>query len=921
MNRKLKYLLVSGLFIGSLLPINVFAEKVNVVIDGKNCTIETKPGEITSTDLDNAGKHLEVKISESGTVNVGSQNASNGFTKEKIYQDQNGNPILCLAAGKIHEGNGTYTNDLALEQQWAWDLSGCTNSTSGNCGYGAMIQMGSAISQGIDMGGLSASNYYGKLSASEIQAAVQQAVRYHADSKEGGLSSGNGQRAKDVYADAQDISSGNLGNNYCGTNCGSDKTNAIYSLAVDLYNAATQNGGISMNGSAITVLWAKIGDSWQPFMSTENVKQEDIEDIECEDDSLTCPLNPTGGPGDCDGGGEAEDPEMCAILAPVTSGTACSAAWRYEAKYTYMGSGSSTRAGGYFKHNVSGASGSELSTKVELTKQGTGVLDYEQWKEAYLSANMAVASAWSNMTMWWSIDANNPSPSKQEPNGDVCGGCQSNVCAYRNGMIYYWENYSPHGHCNASKYSVSCSIDAHTASDGSRGSVQDYLVPDYEAREACEKANKKNGTNNRCDQEKCGTSSVTRQATPGDINYVKKQKEAATNGYIGALNARAKLLETLQDCYFMSSPQWYKGRSYETAMGGHATKVTLGNYAETMNISIPTSGFNLDYAHNGSDGAYISTGVTTAGPSAGSIQHDNAKKEEICAGCSGNLDELGGDSFEEIPFFFCSGGYTGVCRNEPINVSKSSTTTMKAKAEIGVYQSASFSTEIYTGKLTNNGGGVGYLSLPSRVWPVPSTALSGTYPSTSTVPAITTQYGRLPGGTVVCPYNVTNELTKFDCDYDYHVCYPCEGEGCNPDDGPNIDLGVYFRAIDLNDVFPESQYSPQNQNSLTGVTRRIGSNWTTSNAVEVIKEIQKLNDQVWFETPQYTVTLNPATRAKIKKYNKNTSYLDNSVNCEGLNCSSKFLDIELKEMLGDKYENLYIKDKTIPNSALYNYKR
>ncbi len=914
MNKKFKKILAFGFFIGGLLPLSLFAEEApirDVVIDGKNCTVTVEHGEITSTNLDNAGKHIETRISVGETVNVGSPNARNGYTSETLYKDQNGNPILCLAAGKVFESTGTYTNDLALQQQWAWDLSKCTNSADGNCSYGAMVQMASAVSQGIDMGGLKASDY-SNLSKAEVQAALQQAVRYYADTKEGGLKSGNGQRAKDVYADAQDIAAGNYGDSYCGNNCGNNKTNAVYSLAVDFYKAATQNGGFPMNGSSVTVLWAKVGNSWQPFMPTEDVKLEDLEIVKC-DEPITCPLTTSGGLGECDAGGKAEDPQMCSILAPVTSGTSCNTAWRMIADYTYMGSGASTRAGGFFKHTVSGASGNQLSTKLELTKQGTGVLDYEKWKEAYLSANMAVASAWSNMTMWWSIEANNPVPD-EKPNGPTCG-CKG-TCVGPNGMIYTWGNPSPHGHCNPTKYSPNCSIDSHTASDGAYGSVQSF----YETRTGGPDRNGRYYS-----YQVCVGDAITAQPVPGDPAYVQKQKVAATNGYIGALNARAKLLEILQDCYFMQTPEWYKGRSYETAMGGHTTSVTLNNYNETMNIVVPTSGFNLDYFHNGihnHETWSISALTSTAGPWHDSTQHDDAKKEEICNGCEGNLDNLGGDSFEQIPFFYCSGGYTGVCVNEPLNVSKSSTTTMKAKAEVGVYQGASFSTRIYTGQIVNGNGGVGYLSFPDRIWPVPATALSGMYPSYSTVPPIPTTYGQLSGGTVICPYNVTNELTVYDCDYDYHVCYDCTGsEECYPDDGENTSLGVYFRSIDLNDVFPESQYSPQNQNSLTGVTRRIGSNWTTSNAVQVIEEIQKLNEQIWFETPQYTITLSPEARRRIKKYNSNNKYLDYSINCEGFNCSSKFLDTELRGLLGDKYSEYFTKDKTIPNSALYNYNR
>ena len=133
-------------------------------------------------------------------------------------------------------------------------------------------------------------------------------------------------------------------------------------------------------------------------------------------------------------------------------------------------------------------------------------------------------------------------------------------------------------------------------------------------------------------------------------------------------------------------------------------------------------------------------------------------------------------------------------------------------------------------------------------------------------------------------------------------------------------MGVYFRTIDLTDVFPNSQFSPSNQNNIAASRRRIGSNWNTSNAHKVIDNIQKLGNEVWNNKPQYVITLTPSMIKDIKNYNKGTNYLDNSLKCgSNLYCTSNFLNEELKNIMGNKYEEYYDKDSTIKLNSLYNY--
>ena len=133
-------------------------------------------------------------------------------------------------------------------------------------------------------------------------------------------------------------------------------------------------------------------------------------------------------------------------------------------------------------------------------------------------------------------------------------------------------------------------------------------------------------------------------------------------------------------------------------------------------------------------------------------------------------------------------------------------------------------------------------------------------------------------------------------------------------------MGVYFRTIDLNDVFPNSVYSP-NYNNRPQSVRPIGKNWTINNAKQIVEQIQKLNTAIWQEKPQYEITLNRETIAEIKKHNKRTNYQNYSLTCNGLSCTSDFLSNDLKEILREKYDKLYKKDTTIKQNELYNYNR
>ena len=156
-----------------------------------------------------------------------------------------------------------------------------------------------------------------------------------------------------------------------------------------------------------------------------------------------------------------------------------------------------------------------------------------------------------------------------------------------------------------------------------------------------------------------------------------------------------------------------------------------------------------------------------------------------------------------------------------------------------------------------------------------------------------------------CKYKVINELNVYDCNDGYHECYECpDGEECytcpdgeNCETGPgdyDYSFGVYFRSVNLDDLFPNSKFSKYSV-PITS-ERKIGYNW--KNSKDVVDAIQSI-DNIWApDHLDYSVTLTPTAIRNIKQYNKDAeNYLDNSLSCDNsLFCSSKFLSSKLEDL-------------------------
>ena len=129
----------------------------------------------------------------------------------------------------------------------------------------------------------------------------------------------------------------------------------------------------------------------------------------------------------------------------------------------------------------------------------------------------------------------------------------------------------------------------------------------------------------------------------------------------------------------------------------------------------------------------------------------------------------------------------------------------------------------------------------------------------------------------------------------------------NPgNDSDSLGLMYFYRPIDLNDVFPNSNddYSSKTLPKY----RVLGSNWSSEKGMDTQKEIEETGEKVYLdENLEYSYTLTPRQMARIRAYNnvqekRGVGYADFTLSCDskGQACRSSFLDGELVGCEDDK---------------------
>lgn len=626
-------------------------------------------------------------------------------------------------------------------------------------------------------------------------------------------------------------------------------------------------------------------------------------------------------PKDCedDGtNGTISDPTMCTIMNSISSvknsykkdygNEYCTVYCRESLKFTFMDKETAI-AGRYFNHNVESYKTNKqyLSTVILSTRQCSSIIDYDKWKNAYDSANQNVLNTWNQLKK---IEAQVNNTTSIESSKDCAGGSISGCrhshdddfdCKYDKNGIWGCDHSKytiPGTYCNSTtikctSYDWSGARYRHTYSNGSTGIIN------VGGSDTCSLS---------CDITCSGcNNSVTAASAP---SY-----GGESGAYNNAVSTRNSLVNKINSCNFVEGSD-----AYNKVMDYNPKNTISIDYAENFEYD---QGYDINIKNDSTSNEVVKR--TYANSSAWS---------SFCGkDCNGNLSNLSGSSNNvTLTYWDCSGSETSaICSNIGVNIPQNRLANIEVERETQHYQSNEFYVQAFTGLVSTKKSNTGFwLSLKDNdkhLYPVSSVRRSGNYGIKVTYSNLGDPKStrKMANGNYTCSYDVVNELTIYDCDdnYDDHTCKCLDGTDCSKNVDGQVGMGVYYRPISLNDVFPHSSYSPTVGGTINVNTRNIGENWTTAKAVQVVKEIQSSGDNLIVDKkPQYVVKLTPTIMKKIRSYNDNTTYLDNSIyKCDdNLICYSSFLDKDLKNIMGSSnYRILYSKDSSIKSNSLFYY--
>lgn len=626
-------------------------------------------------------------------------------------------------------------------------------------------------------------------------------------------------------------------------------------------------------------------------------------------------------PKDCedDGtNGTISDPTMCTIMNSISSvknsykkdygNEYCTVYCRESLKFTFMDKETAI-AGRYFNHNVESYKTNKqyLSTVILSTRQCSSIIDYDKWKKAYDSANQNVLNTW-NQLKKIEAQVNNTTSigSSKDCAGGSISGCRHSHdddfdCKYdKNGnWVCDHSKYTiPGTYCNSTtikctSYDWSGARYRHTYFNGSTGIINV-------------------GGSDTCSLS-CG---ITCSGCNNSVTAASAPSYGGESGaYNNAVSTRNSLVNKINSCNFVEGSD-----AYNKVMDYNPKNTINIDYAENFEYD---QGYDINIKNDSTSNEVVKR--TYANSSAWS---------SFCGkDCNGNLSNLSGSSNNvTLTYWDCSGSETSaICRNIGVNIPQNRLANIEVERETQHYQSNEFYVQAFTGLVSTKKSNTGFwLSLKDNdkhLYPVSSVRRSGNYGIKVTYSNLGDPKStrKMANGNYTCSYDVVNELTIYDCDdnYDDHTCKCLDGTDCSKNVDGQVGMGVYYRPISLNDVFPHSSYSPTVGGTINVNTRNIGENWTTAKAVQVVKEIQSSGDNLIVDKkPQYVVKLTPTIMKKIRSYNDNTTYLDNSIyKCDdNLICYSSFLDKDLKNIMGSSnYRILYSKDSSIKSDSLFYY--
>lgn len=626
-------------------------------------------------------------------------------------------------------------------------------------------------------------------------------------------------------------------------------------------------------------------------------------------------------PKDCEDDGTSgtiSDPTMCTIMNSISSvknsykkdygNEYCTVYCRESLKFTFMDKETAI-AGRYFNHNVESYKTNKqyLSTVILSTRQCSSIIDYDKWKKAYDSANLNVLNTWNQLKK---IEAQVNNTKSSESSKDCAGGSISGCrhshdddfdCKYDNNGIWGCDHSKytiPGTYCNSTtikctSYDWSGARYRHTYSNGSIGIIN------VGGSDTCSLS---------CD--------ITCSGCNNSVTAASAPSYGGESGvYNNAVSTRNSLVNKINSCNFVEGSD-----AYNKVMDYNPKNTISIYYAENFEYN---QGYDINIKN-----------VSTSNEVVKRTYANSSDWSSFCGkDCNGNLSNLSSSSNNvTLTYWDCSGSETSaICSNIGVNVPQNRLANIEVERETQHYQSNEFYVQAFTGLVSTKKFNTGFwLSLKDNykhLYPVSSVRRSGNYGIKVTYSNLGDPKStrKMANGNYTCSYDVVNELTIYDCDdnYDDHTCKCLDGTDCSKNVDGQVGMGVYYRPISLNDVFPHSSYSPTVGGTINVNTRNIGENWTTAKAVQVVKEIQSSGDNLIVDKkPQYVVKLTPTIMKKIRSYNDNTTYLDNSIyKCDdNLICYSSFLDKDLKNIMGSSnYRNLYSKDSSIKSDSLFYY--
>lgn len=628
-------------------------------------------------------------------------------------------------------------------------------------------------------------------------------------------------------------------------------------------------------------------------------------------------------PKDCEDDGTSgtiSDPTMCTIMNSISSvknsyikkydegNEYCTIYCRESLKFTFMDKETAI-AGRYFNHNVESYKTNKqyLSTVILSTRQCSSIIDYDKWKKAYDSANQNVLDTWNKLKK---IEAQVNNTTSIESSKDCAGGSISG-CRHSHDDDFDCK-YDDNGNwgCDHSKYTI----------PGTYCNSTTIKCTSYDWSGARYRHTYFNGSIGIINVGGSDTCSLSCDITCSGCNNSVTAASAPSYGgesgaYNNAVSTRNSLVNKINSCNFVEGSD-----AYNKVMDYNPKNTISIDYAENFEYD---QGYDINIKNDSTSNEVVKR--TYANSSAWS---------SFCGkDCNGNLSNLSGSSNNvTLTYWDCSGSETSaICRNIGVNVPQNRLANIEVERETQHYQSNEFYVQAFTGLVSTKKSNTGFwLSLKDNdkhLYPVSSVRRSGNYGIKVTYSNLGDPKStrKMANGNYTCSYDVTNELTIYDCDdnYDDHTCKCLDGTDCSKNVDGQVGMGVYYRPISLNDVFPHSSYSPTVGGTINVNTRNIGENWTTAKAVQVVKEIQSSGDNLIVDKkPQYVVKLTPTIMKKIRSYNDNTTYLDNSIyKCDdNLICYSNFLDKDLKNIMGSSnYRILYSKDSSIKSDSLFYY--